>query len=563
MRVLLVVPRLTSAPGQFMEFPLGLAYISSVLKKAGHEVKCLDLNIRWGSLDDEMRSFVKFSPQLIGTGGLSPYYSAIQAVLVASRKIIPSAIRVVGGSVLSGDPKTSFTILDADIGVIGEGEITMLDLAARIDGAERFSDVLGLVTRGLDGSDVFSANRAPIEDLDSLPMPDYKGFNLNHYLDLQSVNDGLYRYQFDVPRSAAVLTSRSCPLSCTFCFHPLGQKFRTRGLDSCFAEIEHLKDHYGINSIAIQDELFTTDKDRLYEFCGRIGPLNLKWNAPLRLKGLDLEMFRTMKENGCFCVACGIESMSHKVLSNLKKHVEPHEIEAALNLIRKSGLNVVGNMIFGDEAETEETAEETLSWWRMHPEFNIALRFITPYPGSELYRNSVESNKITDPADYIKSGCPVINMTRMDKDGFGRLLAKVWGHHVNPTYHLKAQKVKCLRDDVSSLAHENDLYDIDFTCPSCSDLNSYKGFAIKSNMIHGCLPTIVCRICNQKMLLFDYPQSSCSQDLQNLIKEDSIVNDLYKEWGSLQGYSVNDWLRRMTRYLDPQLLQEGQDQCQS
>ena len=554
MRILLVVPRFNMSTAYDSEFPLGLAYISAVLKKAGHGVHVLNLNIVRGDIESEFaRCAATFDPQLVGTGGLSPQYSSVRQALSAAAKVFSRAVRVVGGSVISGDPLPALSVLDCDFGVLGEGENTIVELASRLEqGADKddMTDVAGLVFRNKNAEIIFTEARTPIENLDNIPLPDYEGFGFKEYVDNQCANV-MYLYQLDTPRAGLILTSRSCPFSCSFCFHPLGKKFRIRSLDACFEEITMLQSKYGINIIAIQDELFSANKTRVMEFCRRIQPMNLKWSTPLRVDSIDKDMVQAMKESGSFCVPMGIESMNRSILKNMRKKTTPEDIESALALVHNAGLNIAGNFIFGDTAETAQTVEKSMDFWKAHPEYNISLRFITPFPGTELYKKAVTAGRIASPAEYLSSGCRIVNMTEMSDDNFVCLLVKVWSEHINPLYHLKAQDVYCrkAREDET-----DNCYGIEFVCPSCLKENHYTGFNVTSTMILGCIPTICCRHCNQKMLLFDYPLSACSDNLQQMLLNDILLRNLYNEWERVQKFTEKEWLQRMNRYLDKKLL---------
>ncbi|MBK8750864.1 MAG: B12-binding domain-containing radical SAM protein [Candidatus Competibacteraceae bacterium] len=557
MKALLTVPRYRK-PYKTNEFPLGLAYISSVLKKAGHQVKSINLNFEKGSTETIIREAISsFQPDMLGTGGMSPQYPAIQELLLASQKASSEILLAVGGSVVSGDPVPAMQTLECDIGIIGEGEDSILEIAAWLDD-NRKPDVRktrGLAIKDRSGQIFVTDSRPPIDDLDRLPLPDYDGFDLATYIETQSATDSHYTYLFDRPGVGAILTSRSCPLTCTFCFHPLSKTFRERSLDSCFEEIDLLVNRYKINILNIHDELFTNNRKRLRDFCARIKPYNLRWNVPLRVNAINLDTLLMMKDSGCFNVSMGIESMNENVLISMKKHTKPEQIQHALEATRKADINVVGNLIFGDPEENLDTATESLDWWKKHPEYNLALRFITPFPGTELYFNLLMSGRIESATEYLKNGCPIVNMTNLDDDDFVSLLAHVWRTHAVADNHLKALNVRCQPSiKPTLLSIEGNLFDIEFTCPACGASNNYTNYQVGADSIHGCIPTIWCRHCNQKMLLFDYPLSKCPDDLIDTVTKSPFLSRIYSDWTRLLEFDTTDWLHRLSHYIDPKIL---------
>lgn len=69
-----------------------------------------------------------------------------------------------------------------DVGVIGEGEATFLELIERYlkTGDVKSSDIPGIVYRQ-NGSPVHTPPRPLIKDLESVPPPDRGIFDMRHY----------------------------------------------------------------------------------------------------------------------------------------------------------------------------------------------------------------------------------------------------------------------------------------------------------------------------------------------------------------------------------------------
>ena len=145
-----------------------------------------------------------------------------------------------------------------DYGVIGEGEYTAAELIDAIINKKDFSRIKGIIYKDESGRIVRTQPRPEIEDIDSLPYPDYDGFNVDRYLERHFPATEYFRaLGHDNPRIIDMVSSRSCPFSCTFCFHTSGKKYRQRSLGSFFKEAEYVIQKYNANIIALNDELFS------------------------------------------------------------------------------------------------------------------------------------------------------------------------------------------------------------------------------------------------------------------------------------------------------------------
>jgi len=128
---LLVVPQF-STRGKNYNFPIGIAYISSYLKEQGYNVFCLNLchydeNIPVETILRE--NIEKYKIDVFLTGAMSFYWEKVEEILKLSKKIKPSIINIVGGAILTSDPELAMENLNADIGVLGESEHTIAQLA--------------------------------------------------------------------------------------------------------------------------------------------------------------------------------------------------------------------------------------------------------------------------------------------------------------------------------------------------------------------------------------------------------------------------------------------------
>ena len=408
MKIYLIAP--LNERGSKTTFPLGIASISAALKAAGHEVKAVNLALCEDDTGEVLAEIRDFKPDFVGIGGLTPSFAQIRRVHAAMKHEHPNLPTVLGGGVLTSAAEIVFEDIKPDYGVIGEGEVTIVELAEQLENGRAPLDVNGLILRGVDGSLIRTQARTPLPDLNVLPMPDYEGLG---YAKLREM--GIY---------LEILGSRGCPYSCTFCYSPLGRRYRQRSLDHLFREIEHVVKTYDIKSLGITDELFAITPERVKEFCDRIAPLGVNWITQLRVDSVDEDTLRLMRDSGCVMISYGLESMHQDVLKSMNKKTTPAKIERTLELTYDAGMSSFGNFIFGDPAETPLTAEATMDWWFNNRKHLINLGSLQCWPGSKIYKDAVRNGIIANELEFIAEGCPDINLTSMPEHDYWKMLRR-------------------------------------------------------------------------------------------------------------------------------------------
>lgn len=488
MKILIVAPKLTRAPGEFYQFPLGLGYISSTLKKAGHTVFCLNCNHT--AMDPDLfveQAVREYQPDVCATGGLSPFLPKVRAIFAAARRAKPDIINVAGGGCLSSDPEAAPSLMDIDVGVIGEGEDTIVDLCAALEEGRDLHTVPGIVfvdraagdrlgipatglVRALErGLIVRTASRDSIHDLGKLPWPDYDGFGFGEIIDLQRTHDNYFFHTLDRPRSIDMITSRSCPYRCTFCFHPTGKVYRERPLDDFFAELDYLVGHFGINSVAVIDELFSLKRDRLLEFCRKIKPFNLQWMVQLHVNCGDPDILDAMVDAGCTYISYGVESMSNAILESMQKGSRRERIHQVLGYTYDKKIGIQGNLIFGDTSETLATANESMAWWAENRKFMVNVNRLQVYPGSPDYIEAVRGGLITNRTKFIDELAIDLNISKMNDQDL-RMLTLFVG--MAQSTLLNIAPVKRYEPDVDDGPRPS--YRITWGCPRCAHENDYR-----------------------------------------------------------------------------------------
>lgn len=474
--------------------PLGIAYINGALRAAGLDVDGINMMFveEENPFDALRKKIVDGKFDVVLCGGLSAEYPMLKKIFDIAKKANPDIITIGGGGGYSASPLLFSEITGVDYAVIGEGEITDVELALALERKINVSDIEGIVYKDKFGYHQTKA-RQPIHDLDNIPFPSYEGLAMEEYLNHQQI-DGWYNYftyYSDKPRMMPMLMSRSCPYMCSFCFHPIGRGYRARGLDNFFEELDMWIEKYQINGIALVDECFSMNPDTVIEFSRRIKPYHIAWACQMRAEIYNHEMMREMKESGCIGACFGIESMSQSVLNNMQKHLKQSTIENALQVSYDCGVGASGNLIFGAETETFDTVWESLQWNRQHMKkyrhqpIN-AFTYIQTYPGSRYYKHAVENKRIKNEADFIKRGQWILNITEMTDSEYGIIgeVSRLLQHETRNPGKL-----------IGLSEQEDGRLTITFKCPHCGNTHTYHNLSRRHLKEHR-IRNLGCRTCN-------------------------------------------------------------------
>ncbi|MDM8564771.1 radical SAM protein [Candidatus Halobeggiatoa sp. HSG11] len=526
MNHLIVVPRIVNNIGDWYQLPLGIAYISSSLEKAGFTLFKLNLNTIAGSVHDILSNVIaKHNINTVLTGGLTGQYGAIRDIAKETKLINKDIKTIVGGGIITSAPEHAMEALEyADYGVIGEGEIICCELLETIENNLPIEKVISIVYLKNDSYIVTPGKPATV-DVKTLPFPDYKGLEFDKLV--KSVPNTLGMCEYN---TLPIVTSRSCPYKCTFCFHSSGQKFRQRDLDSVFAEIDYLANEFGVKYLSIQDELFGLKKKRIKEFCDRIKNYNIQWLANFRVTDITPELIAMLKEANCATVAFGIESADNSVLKSMNKRITIEDTERALELVYNAGLGIQGVFIFGDIAETVETATRTFNWWKQHIKYELQLSAIITYPGTELYKYALREKIIKDPVQYIKDGCPLVRLSKHMTDEDYKWLFEQLASLPRMLHNLPNQV------QVTNIDYEHGNIDVTGNCVTCDTANKWE----KSRLF--VLETLVCKSCGRRHI------APIPKPVTDIIS--SNIDKLIDKYGKVAFWGVNSYFYKLSEQLN-------------
>lgn len=402
-------------------FSPGLGYIAAVCRKAGHKVTIYNQDVYHWS-EEHLVGFLNNNKfDVVGLGACGGYYQYRKALKIAEaiNQSKNHPFFVLGGHLASPEPEFFLQKTMADAIVIGEGEVTMLELLTALQNKTGLQDVNGIAYIE-NGNFVKTAPRELIQDIDSIPFPAWDLFPMDHYALLRLPNIK------NSERCMPVLSGRGCTFTCNFCYR-MDKGFRPRSSESIIEEIQILKIDYGISYIAFSDELLMSSVQRTTELCEAFikAKLNIHWDCNGRLNYATPDVLNLMKDAGCVFINYGIESMDEQALRNMKKALTVSQITTGIENTLAAGISPGYNIIFGNIGENAESLRlgvEFLLKYDDHAQMRT-IRPVTPYPGSPLYDLAIEKGLLKDCQDFyenkhMNSDLLSVNFTDMSDEDF-------------------------------------------------------------------------------------------------------------------------------------------------
>lgn len=393
-------------------FPTGLGYIAAVLLKDGFEVEVLDINGYRFTKEEVEKKIRDAHFDVAGIGGIVTTYKYVKWLVPILKKYHPDKKVIVGGSVATSIPHIMMEKNPVDILCIGEGEVTAPELMRALEKNDDPFGVKGIWYRDKSGDIVKTARRPILNDLDALPFPAWDLFPMDIYLKnpVGAINRNKW---IDGSAENAMLSmnlfaTRGCPYQCIYCYHDfMGDVYRHRSAENVVSEIEYLYNKHKIPYFHFIDDEFIMDKKFVYRFCELMNELSEKvkqkiaWGCTARVNLVTEDMVKTMADAGCLALGYGIETGSQKMLNMIKKGVTVEQAKYAINISQKYMGWASCAFMIGYPGETKETIQETIDFCK---EVNLTPQvffFITPYPGTELYRMAMAQGKIKDEEEYV------------------------------------------------------------------------------------------------------------------------------------------------------------------
>lgn len=399
--VLVITPARPGEKRKFTAPPLGLLYLGSYIKTLGHDVKVIDADVEGYTLDELAKKIIEEKADLIGITVMTTFAANVLNICKKIKHLEPSSKICLGGIHITA---TGTEMIEeskyVDYLVISEGEYTLKELLEALKNKTDLSKIKGLVYRGqAAGQIIKNEPRMPIQDIDSLPIPDldlienlnFKNYDAAHSEGKKIVN---------------ILGSRGCPFLCSFCAAHLvhGRRVRLRSAKKIVDEIEYNQKKYNIGYVSFKDGTFTFNHSWVKEICEEIIKRNLKIGFCInsRVNTLNEEILKIMKQAGCKTIGFGVESGSQKILDVMEKGTTVEQIRKAFKLVNKMKFFTVAAFMIGNPGDTKETMDKTLQLAMEIKPTAVAFSPLTAFPGTGIYFDGIKDGTLKNPKWYLK-----------------------------------------------------------------------------------------------------------------------------------------------------------------
>lgn len=400
--------------------PMGLAYLAAMLEKHNFSVEILDcpaLCISFESLGKEIESR---RPDIIGiTATTATVTSGLKTAKIA-KSVLPNSTVVFGGAHFTFMPEYTMRENDSiDIGCIGEGEYTFLDLVQSLEKGGDLNDVQGIIYR-LNEKIVRTSPRPYISNLDELPFP------ARHLLPMDKYSAFGKKMPF-----GTILTSRGCPFGCTFCSSSLlfGKKFRARSAENVVDEVEHFQNTYNNKNVEFIDDTFTVDWKRVKVICDEMleRKLDTTWVCSCRVDLINKDILQWLKKSGCKMIYFGVESGVQRVINLMKKGIKIDQALKVMKWSREVGIETVASFVIGIPGETWEDAIQTIKFAKKIDADYVQFSIATPFPGTELY-NMAKDEGLLLTEDWSRYTVlkPVMKTKELSPEQLQKLIRKAY-----------------------------------------------------------------------------------------------------------------------------------------
>jgi anaerobic magnesium-protoporphyrin IX monomethyl ester cyclase len=386
---------------------LGIEIISALLKRAGHEVQLIfepdvltagfvrglpqGLAKHVDSAQRTARRVVAAAPDLVLFPSEINSFDWCARVGKAIKEQLPDVWLLHGGFHATSTPEDCISRDGVDMLCQGEGDHAVPELIEALAAGRDHRKIPNIWVKDPDGTIHRNSPRPLIQDLDSLPYPD---------------KDLYYDVLPGLQKEYMCVASRGCHWACSFCFYTTlydlyGQEgfLRARSPGHVIGELKVAKEKYDIEYVVFHDDIFPTSLKWLKEFAPLYKEeIGLPFSCITHPQLIREETADLLGEMGCKYVIMGSQTVNEgsRAPEVINRTESSEEIAAAVRRLKKWGVFVLLDHIFGIPGETQKDQEDALRFYVDTGADVIKPFFLSYFPGTDLSRRANEAKTAVD-----------------------------------------------------------------------------------------------------------------------------------------------------------------------
>lgn len=381
---------------------IGIEYLSSTLKKAGHDVELVfDPAVFSGRyfLENEtlnrflskksliVQEALELQPDLIA---MSIYTSNFQwsldiVRLLKDKRNIPV---VFGGVHVTSVPEVVLNYSEVDYICVGEGERAIVELAESLEAGKKYPEIDNIWYKR--NSDIIRNPVKPfVEDLNLCPFPDKE----------------LYQEKMPVMKNEySIIAGRGCPYGCPYCSHSMYHRYYEEDYTYCrYRSVENVLEELktqaqNAKTVAFEESNFMLKEEWLEEFSDRYKKeIDKPFAVNIRPHVIDEKRAQLLENAGCKLAYLGIQNASESLRKQILNRDETNDmIKESIDELQKHGIKVSVDHIFGLPKETKVSHLESVNFYAdLNPD-KVVSNWLMYYPGTEMIEIALEHSLIDE-----------------------------------------------------------------------------------------------------------------------------------------------------------------------
>ncbi len=374
-------------------YPIGLDYVMNAISPP-HQVRIADMNELKKGGDTLAGILSRYQPDIIGLSirnidnideaNVRTFTDEIRELISIIRRHSKGFI-VLGGSGFTILPGEFMNRLDADFGVIGEGERLQFLLQA-LERNESVSGLPGIVTRD-----------SPVVFPEPWSRSFHRSFSLDHsHTSFYLKRGGMLNLQ----------TKRGCPFKCIYCTYPHieGTRFRFAPPGEVADTARTLQDA-GAKYLYITDSTFNGSREHSLEVAAAFkkAGISVPWGGFFTPLPPPPDYYRILADAGLMHVEFGTESLSNPMLDSYRKPFHLDDVFISHRFAVDAGLHVAHYLMLGGPGEDESTLKETLANAdRLEKTVFFVFSGVRIFPHTSLHDLALEEGQIKPQCNLLE-----------------------------------------------------------------------------------------------------------------------------------------------------------------